>query len=98
MTVPKSLTRTQTHVRCGSSDCDWGTPVSSFREGELGRCRDEFRQHCIKRHGLDPNDGERLCWVDLEALTLLADRCARVGPDNSRSIRAAVVRPVRGCP
>jgi hypothetical protein len=30
----------------------------------------EFREHCIERHGLDPNDTERVCWFDLEALTL----------------------------
>lgn len=28
------------------------------------------RGHSIDRHGLDPNDTERLCWFDLEALTL----------------------------
>jgi hypothetical protein len=44
--------------------------MPGFSEGELDRCRHEFRGHCIDRHGLDPNDTERLCWFDLEALTL----------------------------
>jgi hypothetical protein len=35
MTVAKSLTHTTTHVRCGSPDCDWGTPMPGFSEGEL---------------------------------------------------------------
>jgi hypothetical protein len=76
MTIPKILSRTKTHVRCGSPDCDWGTPMPGFSEGELDRCRDDFRKHCIERHGLDPADTDRICWFDLEALTLtsLADR------------------------
>lgn len=74
MAFPKSPSRTTTHVRCGMPYCDWGTPMSSFSEAELARCRREFRQHCIERHGLDPNDTERVCWFDLEGLrlTLLA--------------------------
>jgi hypothetical protein len=49
--------------------------MPGFSEGEWDRCRDEFREHCIERHGLDPDDGERVAWFDLEALTmtLLAD-------------------------
>ena len=70
MTVAKSLTRTKTHVRCGSPDCDWGTPLPRFSEGAFDRCRHEFREHCIERHGLDPMGIERMCWFDLEALTL----------------------------
>lgn len=70
MIVAKSFTRTETHVRCGSPDCDWGTPMPGFGEGELDRCRDEFREHCIRRHGLDPDDTERVARFDLEALTL----------------------------
>jgi hypothetical protein len=50
MTVPSSLTHTKTHVRCRS---DWGTPLSGFSESEWGRCRHAFREHCIKRLGLD---------------------------------------------
>ena len=70
MTVPSSLTRTKTHIRCGSPDCDWGIPLPGCSEGEWDQCRHEFREHCIKRHGLDPNDTERTCWFDLDALTL----------------------------
>jgi hypothetical protein len=70
MAYPRLLTRTKTHVRCGTPDCDWGTPLSSFSAGQLSRCRRQFRKHCIERHGLDPNDGDRFCWFDLEALTL----------------------------
>jgi hypothetical protein len=49
--------------------------MSGFSEGEWDRCRDEFREHCIERHGLGPDDTERVCWFDLEALSimLLAD-------------------------
>jgi hypothetical protein len=70
MPALQSLARTKTHVRCGTPDCDWGTPLSGFSEDELDRCRHEFREHCVDRHGLDPNDTERLCWFDLEAVTL----------------------------
>jgi hypothetical protein len=75
MTDPKPVSPAKTHVRCGPPDCDWGTPSPSFGAGEVDRFRREFRQHCIERHGLDPNDTERLAWFDLEALTLrlLAD-------------------------
>jgi hypothetical protein len=76
MTFPKPRTHTETHIRCGIADCDWGTPFSGFSEGEVSRCRRLFREHCIERHGLDPDDTERICWFDLEALTLtlLADK------------------------
>ncbi len=70
MPIPKFLTRAKTYIRCGSPDRDWGTPMPGFSEGELDRCRDEFREHCIERRGLGPDDGERLAWFDLEALTL----------------------------
>jgi hypothetical protein len=70
MTATKLLSRTKTHVGCGSPDCDWGTPISGFSERELDRCRHEFREHCIERHGLNPNDTQRIAWFSLEALTL----------------------------
>jgi hypothetical protein len=70
MAHPKPLARSKTHVRCGSPDCDWGIPLSSFSEIQLSRCRRQFREHCIERHGLDPKDAERIYWFDLEALTL----------------------------
>jgi hypothetical protein len=70
MTALKSLPRDKTHVRCGIPDCDWATPMLDFSESELNRCRREFREHCIERHGLDPKDTERIAWFDLEALTL----------------------------
>ena len=70
MIAPRPLSRTKTHVRCGTPDCDWGTPVSSLNAGELDRCRDEFRKHCIARHGLHPDDTECLAWFNLDALTL----------------------------
>jgi hypothetical protein len=66
MTRPRSLSRTKTHVRCGSPDCDWGAPLSRLSDGHL----DQFREHCIERHGLDPEDTERMCFFDLQALTL----------------------------
>jgi hypothetical protein len=66
MTDPKQLTSIKTHVRYGTPDCDWGAPLSSLSDGHL----DQFREHCIERHGLDPNDTERMCFFNLEALTL----------------------------
>jgi hypothetical protein len=44
--------------------------LSGFSEDQLNRYRHEFRQHCIERHGLSPDDTERMCWFNLEALTL----------------------------
>ena len=70
MTDPEPLISAKTHVRCGSPDCDWGTPLSSFSESELSRCRRQFREHCIERHGLDPNNTERVALFNLAALTL----------------------------
>ena len=54
MPFPKPLPRTKTHVRCGTPDCDWGTPLPDFSEEQMDRCRDEFREHCIKRHAWIP--------------------------------------------
>jgi hypothetical protein len=68
--VNASTLSAKPHVRCGIPDCDWGTPLSSFDEDQLSRCRLEFREHCIERHGLNPEDTERICWFDLVALTL----------------------------
>jgi len=56
MAAPKSLHAYQEHVHCESPDCDWGTPLSGFSEGEWDRWRHEFCEHCIERRGLDPND------------------------------------------
>jgi hypothetical protein len=41
-----------------------------FSEDQLDRYRAEFRDHCIERHGLRPDDTQRICWFNLEALTL----------------------------
>jgi hypothetical protein len=46
-----------------------GHTVFGFRLGEIDRCFQQFRKHCIHRHGLASNDTERVCWFDLEALT-----------------------------
>jgi hypothetical protein len=51
MTVPKSLTRAKTHIRCGSADCDWSAPISSLGASQLSRMRRRFRERCIERHG-----------------------------------------------
>jgi hypothetical protein len=45
----------KTHVRCGTPDCDWGTPLPS-NEDQLSRCHQEFREHCIERHGMNPEE------------------------------------------
>jgi hypothetical protein len=68
--MPNSGPLTCVNIRCGTPDCDWGTPVLALDADELDRCRAQFREHCIERHGLDPADRERLCWLDLNALTL----------------------------
>jgi hypothetical protein len=50
---------------------DWGAPLAEFSENQLSRCRLEFREHCIERHGLNSEDTERICWFNLEVLTLM---------------------------
>ena len=71
MTATKLSASPKTHIRCGTADCDWGTPLPSFNEDQLSRCpRREFREHCIERHGLNPKDTERICWFNLEVLTM----------------------------
>jgi hypothetical protein len=45
-------------------------PFSGFSESGFSRCRRQFREHCIERHGLDSNDAERVALFNLEALTL----------------------------
>jgi hypothetical protein len=44
--------------------------MPGFSEGELDRWLREFREHCVERHGLDPNDTERVAWFNLEVLIL----------------------------
>jgi hypothetical protein len=68
MTNVKSPVPSLTHIRCGTPDCEWGTPFVGFEQ--LDGCRERFRQHCIERHRLAPDDCERLCWFNLETLTL----------------------------
>ena len=58
------------HIRCGTPDCEWGIPFSGFGSADVTRYRALFRRHCIERHALDPSDIERICWLDLQALTL----------------------------
>jgi hypothetical protein len=97
MPVSKTPPHTKTYVRCGTSQCKWGIPVSSLSASQLSRMRRRFREHCIKRHGLNPGDTERLYWFDLERLTLTlldadaafsryAIRMARVGAVKLRSL------------
>jgi hypothetical protein len=31
------------YIRCGTPDCDWGTPFVDLSENRLDRCRNEFR-------------------------------------------------------
>lgn len=74
MANPRLLPRI---IRCGTPDCEWGLPVLELSERELRRCRRSFRKHCVERHGLDPNDTRRLCWFNLEVLTLTLLRIDR---------------------
>jgi hypothetical protein len=48
------------------TECDSGAPLSSLSDGHF----DQFREHCIEWHGLNPKDTEPIAWFDLEALTL----------------------------
>jgi hypothetical protein len=66
MTNLRPLAPTTTNIRCGTPDCDWGIPAATPCDARL--CL--FREHCIERHGLDPDDTERICWFNLEVLTL----------------------------
>ena len=68
--MTKRTAQTKTHIRCGCPDCDWGAPFCGFSEHQMDRYRAEFRDHCIERHGLSRDDTERVCWFNLEALTL----------------------------
>ena len=68
--MTKPTTRAKRYVRCGSPDCDCGAPLSGFGERQLNRCRRQFREHCIQRHGSGLDDTGRICWFDLQALTL----------------------------
>jgi hypothetical protein len=62
--------RPVTHIRCGTPDCDWGTPLVDLSADQLERYRREFREHCIERHGLDATDTERQLWFNLQAFTM----------------------------
>ena len=66
----RPLARTKTYIRCGTPDCDWGVPVLDLSQQEMSRCWRSFRKHCIERHGSHPRDTRRLCWFNLEVLTL----------------------------
>jgi hypothetical protein len=44
-------------------------PCKDFFYGVRGLAR-SVREHCIERHRLNPEDTERICWFDLQALTL----------------------------
>ena len=70
MRNPRPLAPTKTYTRCGTPDYDWGIPILDLSQQEVSRCRWSFPKHCTKRHGVHPNDTERLRWFDLEALTL----------------------------
>lgn len=59
-----------THLRCGTPDCDWGTPIGPAGPEQWERCYEAFRVHCIEWHGLDSDDTEPRFWFDLEVGTL----------------------------
>jgi hypothetical protein len=60
MTAPKLSPKM---VRCGTPDFG-GARRCPADEDQLTRCRREFRQYCIERHGLNPEDTERICWLN----------------------------------
>lgn len=70
MTVPKTLSRTKTHVRCGTPDCDWGTPMPSFSEGRIGPMPSRIPAALYRAPWPGSKDAERICWFDLKTLTL----------------------------
>jgi len=47
--------RREIHIRCGTPDCDWGTPFFGFGADHVSRYQQLFRKHCIKHHGLRPD-------------------------------------------
>jgi hypothetical protein len=63
------------YVRCAIPDCDWGIPFIGFHRME--DYRDQFRLHCIERHGLSEFDTQAYVHFSLE--TLLMD----LWPDDS---------------
>src|SRR5580658_8853037 len=86
LTIPLSvggwMIASKTHVRCGTPDCDWGTPLPSFGEDQLSRCRREFREHGVERHGLNPEDTVRIIAVRQlrqRALPITQEDCSGAG-------------------
>lgn len=55
-----------------ASNCSPEIGVGTLTEPQIRRSfrLREFREHCIERHGLNPNDAERICWFNLEVFTL----------------------------
>ena len=64
------------HICCGTEGCDWRVSLRTIEENGLERCRARFREHCVERHGLDPEDTGRYFFFDLETwkFTLLGKR------------------------
>jgi hypothetical protein len=58
------------HIVCSGPDCGWGWPLRELSESPIRKCYEEFRQHCIETHGLDPNDPEANVHLDLVKYTL----------------------------
>jgi hypothetical protein len=50
-------------------DYEWGAPFRGF--DKFSACQARFREQCIERQGLDPDDTGRKCRFDLEAWTLI---------------------------
>jgi len=97
MTSTRPLARTKTHIRCGTPDCDWGISVLDLSEQELSRSRRSFRKHGIERHGLHPKDAGRLCWFDLEVLTLTLLGAITSAPSDLRRLGARAIVLEGGC-
>ena len=58
-----------TIIRGGTPDCDWGFPIiDPLNIAET--CYEEFREHCVERHGLREDDTDAQVFVDLKAGTL----------------------------
>jgi hypothetical protein len=56
-------------VRCAvTKTCDWGFKIKDI--GEMKKCYDAFRLHCITVHGLSRDDFDLLLHFDLESMAL----------------------------
>jgi hypothetical protein len=54
-------------VRCGMLGCHWQIPFVGIEQ--LYKYREEFKLHCIERHGMAEKDNSYAC-LDFNTLTM----------------------------